>query len=121
MGVFQELMNEEIKNIKFPEFGPGDTVKVHFQVIEGEKERTQVFEGTVLQRKTHGINSTFTVRKISGGVGVERIFPLYSPLLKKIVVVKRGEVRRAKVYYLRGKTGKAAKVKEKEFKKENSV
>ena len=75
----------------------------------------------MLQRKTHGINSTFTVRKISGGVGVERIFPLYSPLLKKIVVVKRGEVRRAKVYYLRGKTGKAAKVKEKEFKKENSV
>lgn len=118
MGVFQELMNEEIKKTKFPEFGPGDTVKVHFQVIEGEKERTQIFEGTVLKKKLHGINSTLTVRKISGGVGVERIFPLYSPLLKKIVVAKRGEVRRARLYYLREKTGKAARLKEKEFKKE---
>ena len=113
----EDLRSEDLKKTKHAEFGPGDTVKVHFQVIEGDKERTQVFEGIVLRKKSSGISSTFTVRKISSGIGVERIFPLYSPLIKKIVVSKRGEVSRAKLYYLREKTGKAAKLKEKEFKK----
>ena len=118
MEVAQDKTEEQIKS-KLPEFGPGDSVKVYFQVIEGEKERTQLFEGIVLRKKSGGMSSTFTVRKISAGVGVERIFPLHSPLLKKIVVTKRGEVRRAKLYYLREKTGKAAKLKEKEFKKDS--
>ncbi|OGL45241.1 MAG: 50S ribosomal protein L19 [Candidatus Schekmanbacteria bacterium RBG_16_38_11] len=116
METIEETKKEEVKS-DLPEFGPGDTVKVYFQVVEGDKERRQIFEGTVLKRKSSGISSTFTVRKISNGIGVERIFPLHSPLLKKIVVTKQGVVRRAKLYYLRGKTGKAAKLKEKGFKK----
>jgi large subunit ribosomal protein L19 len=96
-----------------PDFRPGDTVKVQVRVIEGEKERLQAFQGVVLQRKGQGLSATFTVRKISGGVGVERIFPTHSPNIAKITVVRKGMVRRSKLYYLRKLTGKAAKVQEK--------
>jgi len=94
-------------------FAPGDTVKVHVKVIEGEKERQQVFQGTVINRRGSGMGATFTVRKVSGGVGVERIFPLHSPNVARIEVVRRGQVNRAKLFYLRGKKGKAAKIAEK--------
>jgi large subunit ribosomal protein L19 len=97
-----------------PHFGPGDTVRVHVRVREGEKERIQVFQGVVIARK-HGQNSarsTFRVRKISSGIGVERVFPLHSPMIAKIEVVRFGRVRRAKLYYLRGRSGKAARIKE---------
>lgn len=93
-----------------PEFGPGDTVKVHIRVIEGEKERIQIFQGTVLQRRGGGISETFTVRRVSAGVGVERIFPLHSPNIARIEVLQRGKVRRAKLFYLRKLKGKAARV-----------
>ena len=96
-----------------PDFKPGDTVNVHVRVIEGDKERIQQFQGVVIARGGHGTTKTFTVRKISGGVGVERIFPLYSPKLAKIERVRQGRVRRAKLYYLRGLRGKAARIKEK--------
>ena len=95
-----------------PQFAPGDTVKVHVKVIEGEKERIQVFQGVVISRRSGGIRSTFTVRKISGGVGVERVFPLHSPVVDRIEVVRRGKVRRAKLYYLRERKGKAARIQE---------
>ncbi|MPY85001.1 MAG: 50S ribosomal protein L19 [Actinophytocola sp.] len=95
-----------------PDFRPGDTLKVHVRVIEGNRERTQVFQGAVIRRQGGGIRETFTVRKISFGVGVERTFPLHSPNIAKIEVDKRGVVRRAKLYYLRDKRGKAAKIKE---------
>jgi len=98
------------KNI--PSFAPGDTLRVHVKVIEGERERIQVFEGVCIARKNRSINSSFTVRKISYGEGVERIFPLYSPRLDKIEVTKRGDVRRAKLYYLRGRRGKSARIAE---------
>ena len=91
----------------------GDTVKVHFKIVEGTTERIQVFEGVVIAKKNSGIRRTFTVRKISYGVGVERIFPLHSPRVEKVEVVRKGRVRRAKLYYLRGKVGKAARIKEK--------
>lgn len=100
------------KNI--PDFGPGDTVKVYVKVVEGESERIQVFDGVVISKKGSGIGKTFTVRKISFGVGVERIFPLHSPRVEKIEVIKRGKVRRAKLYYLRELQGKAARLNEKE-------
>jgi len=96
-----------------PDFKSGDTVKVHFRVIEGERERTQVFQGIVIARKGAGIHETFTVRKISFGVGVERIFPVHSPKIAKIEVVSIGKVRRSKLYYLRKRVGKKARVKEK--------
>lgn len=96
-----------------PDFKPGDTVKVQVRVIEGDKERLQAFQGVVLQRKGQGLSATFTVRKISGGVGVERIFPTHSPNIAKVTVVRKGLVRRAKLFYLRKLTGKAAKVQEK--------
>jgi large subunit ribosomal protein L19 len=96
-----------------PDFSPGDTIKVMVRVREGDKERLQAFEGTVLAKKGGGINETFTVRKISAGVGVERIFPLHSPTVGSIEVVRKGLVRRAKLYYLRNVTGKAARIKEK--------
>ena len=100
----------------FPEFGPGDTVNVHVRIKEGNKERIQQFQGTVIQRKNKGTNGeTFTVRKISNGIGVERIFPIVSPSIDKIEVTRKGKVRRAKLFYLRGRKGKAAKVKEKRF------
>ncbi|MEM9564864.1 MAG: 50S ribosomal protein L19 [Actinomycetota bacterium] len=96
-----------------PEFDPGDTVKVHVKVVEGNRERVQVFQGVVIARRGEGIRETFTVRKLSFGVGVERIFPLHSPIIDRIERVTRGDVRRAKLYYLRDRVGKAAKVKEK--------
>ncbi len=96
-----------------PAFHPGDTVKVHVRVVEGNRERVQVFQGHVIRRQGSGIRETFTVRKLSFGVGVERTFPVHSPILARIEVVARGDVRRAKLYYMRGRTGKAAKIKEK--------
>ncbi len=98
-----------------PDFAPGDTLKVHVRVIEGNRERTQVFEGVVIRRQGAGVRETFTVRKLSFGVGVERTFPLHTPIVEKIEVGARGDVRRAKLYYLRDRIGKAAKVKEKRF------
>jgi large subunit ribosomal protein L19 len=95
-----------------PEFRSGDTVKVHVRVVEGERERIQVFEGIVIRRRGSQLSETFTVRKISFGIGVERTFPIHSPMISKIEVVTRGDVRRAKLYYLRSRVGKKAKVKE---------
>ncbi|MFR1766153.1 MAG: 50S ribosomal protein L19 [Lachnospira sp.] len=112
-------MNEIIKNIEtaqmkseLPQFNVGDTVRVSAKIKEGNRERTQVFEGTVLKMQGTGVRSTFTVRKISNGVGVEKTWPLHSPIVEDVVVVRRGKVRRAKLNYLRSRTGKAAKVKE---------
>ena len=96
-----------------PAFSPGDTVKVHVRVVEGTRERIQLFQGVVIRRQGSGVRETFTVRKVSFGVGVERTFPVHSPVLARIEVVTRGDVRRAKLYYLRDRTGKAAKIKEK--------
>ncbi|HEV8373624.1 MAG TPA: 50S ribosomal protein L19 [Actinomycetota bacterium] len=96
-----------------PDFRPGDTVKVHVRVIEGSRERIQVFQGFVLRRQGGGLRETFTVRKVSFGVGVERTFPVHSPSIAKVELVTRGDVRRAKLYYLRERTGRAAKIKEK--------
>ena len=96
-----------------PDFRPGDTVKVHVRVVEGSRERIQVFQGFVLRRQGGGIRETFTVRKVSFGVGVERTFPVHSPSIAKVELVTRGDVRRAKLYYLRERTGRAAKIKEK--------
>jgi large subunit ribosomal protein L19 len=100
---------------KVPSFAVGDTVKVHVKVREGEKERIQVFEGMVISRRGGSVNTSFTVRKISDGVGVERIFPLHSPILEKVEVVRQGRVRRAKLYYLRDLRGKAARIQEKKY------
>ena len=99
---------------------PGDTVRVHVKIVEGDKSRIQVFEGTVIRIKRGGPRTTFTVRKISGGVGVERVFPLYGPQVAGVTVVRRGRVRRAKLYYLRGRTGKAARIAEKTTTREAS-
>jgi len=96
-----------------PEFRPGDTVKVHVRVVEGSRERIQVFQGAVIRRQGGGVRETFTVRKVSFGVGVERTFPVHTPVIAKIELVTTGDVRRAKLYYLRGRVGKAAKIKEK--------
>lgn len=98
---------------EIPEFGPGDTVSVHAKVVEGDKERIQVFEGVVIKRKGRGMDATFTVRKISDGIGVERIFPLHSPRIAEIKRLRAGKVRRAKLYYLRALRGKAARIEEK--------
>ena len=98
-----------------PAFSPGDTVKVHVRVVEGNRERIQVFQGVVVRRQGSGVSETFTVRKVSFGVGVERTFPLHTPIVAQIEVVTRGAVRRAKLYYLRDRVGKAAKVKERRF------
>lgn len=108
----QEIENAQRKE-SVPEFGPGDTVRVHVKVVEGGKERVQVFEGTVLGRKEGGPRASFLVRKITNGFGVERSFLLHSPRLDRIEVTRRGLVRRAKLFYLRGKIGKAARIKEK--------
>jgi large subunit ribosomal protein L19 len=107
-----ELIEKEQMRLDHPDFGPGDNVKVHVKIREGEKERIQVFQGVVISRRKGNTNATFTVRKVSYGVGVERIFPLHSPALDKIEVVTRGRVRRAKIYYLRKLRGKAARIKE---------
>jgi large subunit ribosomal protein L19 len=102
------------KRASFPEFNAGDTVNVHVKIREGNKERIQLFQGTVIQRRNNSSNGeTFTVRKVSNGVGVERIFPLLSPNIEKIELLRRGSVRRARLFYLRGKAGKAARIKEK--------
>ena len=111
-----KLVEQEYAKVrdKFPAFKPGDTINVHVKIKEGNKERVQQFQGTVIQRKSRGTNGeSFTVRKISNGVGVERIFPLVSPTIDKIELVKEGKVRRAKLYYLKGRQGKAARIKEK--------
>jgi len=99
-------------NPNIADFGPGDTVRVHAKVVEGTRERIQVFEGVVIRRRNSGSGSNFTVRRISHGVGVERTFPIYSPRVEKVEVTRRGKVRRAKLYYLRGRTGRAARIKE---------
>ena len=96
-----------------PDFRPGDTVKVHVRVVEGGRERIQIFEGVVIARDGGGLSETFTVRKISFGIGVERIFPVHAPIVQRIEVTRRGQVRRAKLYYLRGRVGRAARIKEK--------
>jgi large subunit ribosomal protein L19 len=107
-----QLFEEEARKDSIPSFQSGDTVRVHVRVIEGEKERIQVFEGVVIARKGGSSRETFTVRKISYGMGVERIFPLHSPMIDKIDVVRAGRVRRAKLYYLRSKKGRAARIRE---------
>ena len=101
------------KRASLPEFGAGDTVNVHVKIKEGEKERIQQFQGTVIQRRNSGNSETFTVRKVSSGIAVERIFPVLSPSIEKIEVLREGKVRRARLFYLRGRSGKAAKIKEK--------
>jgi len=110
--LLRELEQEQLKD-DLPDFGAGDTIKVLYLVREGEKERIQVFEGVCLRRRGGGMSESFTVRKVSGGVGVERMFPLHSPFVTGIDVVRRGRVRRAKLYYLRGLRGKAARIQEK--------
>jgi large subunit ribosomal protein L19 len=110
----QELVDKLSGERPVPEFRPGDTLKVHLKVVEGTRERIQVFEGVCIGRKNRGLHSSFTVRKISYGEGVERVFPLYSPRIDKIEVVRRGDVRRAKLYYLRGRRGKAARIRERQ-------
>lgn len=109
--VIRELEKEQLKQ-DIPAFRPGDTVRVHVKVIEGQRERIQLFEGVVIRRRGTGISETFTVRKISYGVGVERTFPLHTPKIDKIEIVRHGKVRRAKLYYLRDRVGKAARIKE---------
>ena len=117
MNIVEKISQDQIDKIvegrPVPEFGPGDTLKVHVKVVEGTRERVQIFEGVCIARKADSINSNFTVRKISYGEGVERVFPLYSPRIDQIEVVRRGRVRRAKLYYLRGRRGKSARIAEK--------
>jgi len=116
MNIIEELENEQLVKLtgdrKMPEFHPGDTIRVNVKIIEGDRERLQAFEGVCIARKNDGLNSSFTVRKLSSGEGVERVFPLYSPNVADIVVIRRGDVRRAKLYYLRGRTGKRARIAE---------
>ncbi|NLY77378.1 MAG: 50S ribosomal protein L19 [Tissierellia bacterium] len=112
MDILKSIEAEQLKE-NLPDFNVGDTVKVHYRVKEGNRERIQIFEGTVIKRQGGGIRETFTVRRISYGVGVERTFPLHSPRVEKIEVTRRGRVRRAKLFYLREREGKSARVKEK--------
>ena len=112
MNIIETLEKEQLRT-DVPKFGPGDTVKVHAKIVEGTRERIQIFEGVVIGRQGTGVREMFTVRRISYGVGVERMFPVHSPRVDKIEVVRRGAVRRAKLYYLRKLTGKAARIKEK--------
>jgi large subunit ribosomal protein L19 len=111
MNAIENLEKEHLR-MDIPDFKPGDTVKVNFKIQEGDKERIQIFEGVVIRRRRGNTRGTFTVRKISYGIGVERIFPLHSPYIDKIEVVSRGRVRRSRLYYLRGRKGKAARIKE---------
>ncbi|AEA45073.1 50S ribosomal protein L19 [Fluviicola taffensis] len=113
MDFIRELQKELVELKEFPAFGAGDTVTVSYKIKEGNKERVQLFQGVVLQRRGQGTTETFTVRKMSGNVGVERIFPISSPFIDTITVNKRGAVRRARIFYFRGLTGKAARIKEK--------
>ncbi|KNF08788.1 50S ribosomal protein L19 [Gottschalkia purinilytica] len=112
MDIIKLIEQEQIKQ-EIPEFNTGDTVQVHYRIKEGNRERIQVFEGTVLKKQGGGVGATFTVRRLASGVGVERTFSLHSPKIEKLVVTRRGKVRRAKLNYLRSRVGKAAKVKEK--------
>ncbi|HEY9163401.1 MAG TPA: 50S ribosomal protein L19 [Magnetovibrio sp.] len=116
MNIIEQLEAEQLGKLTegkaLPEFAPGDTVRVQVKVIEGERERLQAFEGVCIARKNAGVNSSFTVRKIASGEGVERVFPLYSPNVANIEIVRRGDVRRAKLYYLRGLRGKSARIAE---------
>ena len=105
-------LEREMMRLDLPDFAPGDTVSVHVKIKEGEKERIQVYQGVVISKRNGTTNATFTVRKVSYGIGVERIFPLHSPIIDKILVITRGRVRRAKIYYLRKRRGKAARIKE---------
>lgn len=111
MDIIASIEQEQLRQ-DIPQFRPGDTVQVHAKIVEGNRERIQVFEGVVIKRRGGGLRETFTVRRVSYGVGVERTFPIHSPRIEKIVVSRRGKVRRAKLYYLRNLTGKAARIKE---------
>ena len=111
MDLLRAVDNSQMRT-DLPRFRPGDTVKVHVKIKEGDKYRIQVFEGVVIAHKNNGISSTFTVRKVSFGYGIERIFPVHSPIIEKLEIVKAGKVRRARLYYLRGRRGKAARLKE---------
>ena len=113
MAEIMKLVEQQQTNREFPAFGPGDTIRVHVKVKEGDKERIQVFQGIVISRRGGGTREMFTVRKVSSGVGVERMFPLYSPTIDKIEVQRHGRIRRAKLYYLRDLKGKAARIEEK--------
>ena len=117
MNIIQELENEQLQKLQenksIPDFSPGDTVKVNVKISEGTRERVQAYEGVVIGRSGGGINENFTVRKISYGEGVERVFPVYSPTIESITILKRGKVRRAKLYYLRERRGKSARIAEK--------
>ena len=112
MSILREVTSDQLKS-DLPEFGPGDTLRLHVRVIEGDKERVQIFEGNVLQRKGSGVQETVTVRKVTQGVAVERIFPVHSPRIAQIERIRRGKVRRARLFYLRSRKGKAARIKEK--------
>ena len=116
MNIVQKIGQEEIARVtegkEIPDFRPGDTVRVDYRVVEGERERIQAFEGVCIARKNAGVASAFTVRKIASGEGVERVFPLYSPNVEKILIIRQGRVRRAKLYYLRGRRGRAARIRE---------
>ncbi len=112
MSIMRELTSDQLKT-DLPDFGPGDTLRIHMRVIEGEKERVQIFEGSVIQRRGADIRETVTVRKITQGVAVERIFPVHSPRIARIENIRRGRVRRARLFYLRGRKGRAARIREK--------
>ena len=112
MNIIEALEKEQLRS-DIPDFAPGDTVRVHAKIVEGSRERIQMFEGVVISRQGTGVRETFTVRRISYGIGVERMFPVHSPRIEKIDVLRHGAVRRAKLYYLRGLTGKAARIREK--------
>ena len=107
-----KVISESSMKKEVPAFNVGDTIKVHVKIQEGDKSRIQIFEGTVIAKKHGGVNETFTVRRVAHGCGIERVFPLHSPVVEKVEVIRRGKVRRAKLYYLRDRVGKAAKVKE---------
>lgn len=125
MNIIEQLEAEQISKLTaerpVPEFGPGDTLRVNVRVVEGSRERVQAFEGVCIGRSNAGLNSAFTVRKISYGEGVERVFPLYSPRIESIEVVRRGDVRRAKLYYLRGRRGKRARIAEASGRRETEM
>ena len=111
MNLLESVVNSQLRT-DIPAFRPGDTIRVHVKIKEGDKYRIQIFEGVVIARKKNGVSSTFTVRKVSSGYGIERIFPFHSPIIDKLEIVKSGKVRRARLYYLRGRRGKAARLKE---------
>lgn len=121
VNIVEQISNEQLRAGGVPEFRSGDTVSVQIKVVEGERERLQAFEGVVIAKRNRGLNSAFTVRKISHGEGVERVFQTHSPLIESIKVIRRGEVRKAKLYYLRGLSGRAARIKERLGRKETAV